>query len=137
MTRIEELGISEYAKNCLLRHGIKHVEEIIERLEKDEWSLLKLRKIGKNTDEEIKRALVAWKENIKEWSKENYQEIVDSVRTVLARERMLKNELAEIRKEKIKLCMFIAGVEDNELVKVMIENIAGCELGEMKKYGGE
>ena len=137
MTRIEELGISEYAKNCLLRHGIRYVEEIIERLEKDEYALLKLRKIGRHTEEEIKRALVEWKEKMGDRSKESYKEIVNSFRTVLARERMLKNELEEIRREKIKMCMLIAGVEDNELVRIMVENIAGCKLGEMIRYVGE
>lgn len=51
-TRIEELGLSIRARNCLRRASIEYVEELLLRLEtRDE--LMRVRNLGVKTQEEI------------------------------------------------------------------------------------
>ena len=64
-----------------------------------------------------------------EKSKE-YLEIVEAVQPLLKRERYVKSEifmkqqeLKEIQKQKVELCLILAGVEDNTLVRQIIDNL--------------
>lgn len=59
-----------------------------------------------------------------------YVEIVEAIQPLLKRENHLKSEiflkkreLKEIQKQKVELCLILAGVEDNPLVKQIIDNL--------------